>query len=164
MSTHHTLYLAILASAVGLTANASSHSDMESSTDYPSQALFGDSHVHTGWVDDKGEPHEQVFDVVWSGERQIGDDGKLPAVGNTVNMETAEYSNSIGAAELMGYFTDPSFDPEHSAFYYVRVLEIPTPRWTLYDKVRFNETMPDEVPLVHQERAFSSPVWYTPEG
>ncbi|QSP93301.1 DUF3604 domain-containing protein [Marinobacter salinisoli] len=129
----------------------------------PESGNLDRAQVIKGWVDDSGETHEKVFDVVWSGERKIGDDGKLPAVGNTVNMETAEYSNSIGAAELMGYFTDPSFDPDQPAFYYVRVLEIPTPRWTLYDKVRFDVSMPDEVPLVHQERAFSSPIWYTPE-
>jgi hypothetical protein len=83
-------------------------------------------------------------------------------VGDTVDRETATYENSIGDAELTAVFTDPDFDPSQRAVYYVRVLEIPTPRWTLYDKVRFGIEIDDEVPLVHQERGFSSPIWYHP--
>lgn len=115
-----------------------------------------------GWVDDAGKTQERIFDVKWAGDRQPGADGKLPPVGNTVNLKTAEYSNSIGAAELVGFFEDPAFDPAQRAVYYVRVLEIPTPRWTLYDTVRFGSEMDDKVPMVHQERAFSSPIWYSP--
>jgi hypothetical protein len=115
-----------------------------------------------GWVDAAGNTHEKVFDVRWSGDRQPGADGRLPPVGDSVNRESATYSNSLGAAELAGLFRDPDFDPAQKAFYYVRVLEIPTPRWTLYDEVRFGDRMPDSVPRVHQERAFSSPIWYAP--
>lgn len=115
-----------------------------------------------GWLDASGQTHEKVFEVAWSGDRKVGMDGKLPEVGNTVNLQTAQFTNSIGTAELAAAFTDPEFDAKQKAVYYVRVLEIPTPRWTLYDKVN-NGAHPDaSVPLVHQERAFSSPIWYTP--
>ncbi len=114
------------------------------------------------WVDGDGETHEQIFDVTWSGDRQPGPDGKLPAVGDTVNRDDATYENTIGAPELSAVFADPDFDPALKAVYYVRLLEIPTPRWTLYDKVRFGDEMADTVPLVHQERGFTSPIWYTP--
>jgi hypothetical protein len=115
-----------------------------------------------GWVDAAGSTHEKIFDVRWSGDRQPGADGRLAPVGDSVNREAATYTNTIGAAELAGIFRDPEFDPAQKAFYYARVLEIPTPRWTLYDKVRFGDQMPDSVPLVHQERAFTSPIWYAP--
>ncbi len=118
--------------------------------------------VIKGWVDAAGELHEQVFDVAWSGERQPDAGGKLPAVGNTVDLDKASYANSIGADALTAVWSDPAFDASQRAFYYLRVLEIPTPRWTLYDKVRFGADMPNSVPLVHQERAFSSPIWYAP--
>ena len=118
-----------------------------------------------GWIDGVGQAQEKVFNVVWSGDRELDAQGKLPSVGDTVSRETATYKNNIGAAQLAGVFEDPEFNPENQAVYYVRVLEIPTPRWTLYDKVRFGITdMADEVPLVHQERAFSSPIWYGPGG
>lgn len=118
--------------------------------------------VIKGWVDADGATHERIYDVAWSGDRQPGVDGKLPAVGNTVDLDTGEYSNTIGASELKAVFTDPDFDAAQKAVYYVRVLEIPTPRWTLYDALRFDVEMDDEVPMTHQERAFSSPIWYTP--
>lgn len=118
--------------------------------------------VVKGWLDSTGETHEKVYEVKWSGDRQPDAKGKLPPVGDTVDRGKATYTNTIGAAELVGAFSDPDFDPTQKAFYYVRVLEIPTPRWTLYDKLRFNETVPGSVPLVHQERAFSSPIWYAP--
>lgn len=118
-----------------------------------------------GWIDRVGQAHEKVFNVAWSGNRELDAQGKLSFVGDTVDRDTATYENTIGAAQLAGVFEDPEFDPENKAVYYVRVLEIPTPRWTLYDKVRFGITdMADEVPLVHQERAFSSPIWYGPGG
>lgn len=118
-----------------------------------------------GWIDRVGQAHEKVFNVAWSGNRELDAQGKLSLVGDTVDRDTATYENTIGAAQLAGVFEDPEFDPENKAVYYVRVLEIPTPRWTLYDKVRFGITdMADEVPLAHQERAFSSPIWYGPGG
>jgi len=118
--------------------------------------------VVKGWVDASGETQETIYDIAWSDDRVPGEDGKLPAVGDTVNLDDATYANTIGAGELKAVFTDPDFDPTLRAVYYVRVLEIPTPRWTLYDKVNLGAEPDDEVPLVHQERAFSSPIWYTP--
>jgi hypothetical protein len=115
-----------------------------------------------GWMDDDGDLHEKVYDVVWSDDRQPGADGKLPPVGNTVDVEAANWTNTIGASELATVWTDPDFDADESAFYYVRVLEIPTPRWVLYDKVRLGAHIPDGVELIHQERAYTSPIWYTP--
>jgi hypothetical protein len=118
--------------------------------------------VIKGWLGDDGETYEKIYDVVWSGDRAIGSDGRLPAVGNTVDLATATYQNSIGASELKTYWQDPEFDPAQRAVYYVRVLEIPTPRWTAYDQVRYGVEAPEGATLIHQERAFSSPIWYTP--
>jgi Protein of unknown function (DUF3604) len=115
-----------------------------------------------GWVDAKGARQEKVYDVSWSGERKPGADGKLPAVGNTVDVANATYTNSIGAAQLVASWKDPDFDRSLRAVYYVRVLEIPTPRWTAYDAKRFNVKMSKEVPMTTQERAYTSPIWYTP--
>ncbi len=114
-----------------------------------------------GWKDGK-ELKEKVYDVAWAGDRRIGANGKLPPVGNTVNVVTASWTNTIGAPELGVVWTDPDFDPEQRAFYYVRVLEIPTPRWSLYDAVRFDIELPDGAPTSTQERAYTSPIWYTP--
>jgi hypothetical protein len=115
-----------------------------------------------GWVDAQGEPHERVIDVVGSGERKLGADGKLPAVGSTVDVPNATWTNTIGAPELIGVWRDPDFDPALRAVYYARVIEIPTPRWTAYDAKRFGVKMPPEVPMTTQERAYTSPIWYTP--
>jgi hypothetical protein len=115
-----------------------------------------------GWLAADGTTQEKVFDVKWSGDRQPGEDGRVPPVGNTVNLATGSYANTIGAPEFTAVFTDPEFDSALKAVYYVRVLEIPTAHWTLYDRLRFNIEMDEEVPLVHQERAFSSPIWYSP--
>jgi len=115
-----------------------------------------------GWMDDGGDLQEKVYDVTWSGDRQPGADGKLPPVGNTVDIEAANWTNTIGASELATVWTDPDFDADERAFYYVRVLEIPTPRWVLYDKVRLGAHIPEHVELIHQERAYTSPIWYTP--
>ena len=115
-----------------------------------------------GWLDGDGELHEKVYDVVWAGNREPGQDGKLPAVGNTVDLKTATYSNSIGAVQLSTPWRDPNFDATEKAFYYVRVLEIPTPRWTAFDEVRFGIRMGEEVTRILQERAYTSPIWYTP--
>jgi len=118
--------------------------------------------VIKGWLDKDGKTHEQVFDVAWSGDRQPDADGKLPAVGNTVDVEEATYSNAIGAAGLQAFWQDPAFNPLQRAFYYVRVLEIPTPRWTTYDARFFGIDLPEDIPPTHQERAYTSPIWYTP--
>jgi hypothetical protein len=115
-----------------------------------------------GWMDASGDLHEKVYDVVWSGDRQPGADGKLPAVGNTVDAKNATWSNSIGSPELITVWTDPDFDAGERAFYYARVIEIPTPRWTAYEAKRFAVVMDDKVPMTTQERAYTSPIWYTP--
>ena len=115
-----------------------------------------------GWLDAAGKQHEKIFDVAWSGERKIGANGKLPAVGNTVDLKTATYTNTIGAAQLATGWTDPEFKPGERAFYYARVLEIPTPRWNTYDAARLNMPPLTKVPATIQERAWSSPIWYTP--
>ena len=115
-----------------------------------------------GWLDADGSLKEKVHDVVWSGDRKPGADGKLPPVGNTV--EGARYTNSIGEALLMGYWRDPDFDPSERAVYYVRVLEIPTPTWLAYDKAFYGDAVeiPEDGVMVQQERAYTSPIWYTP--
>jgi len=115
-----------------------------------------------GWMDSKGKLHEKVYDVVWSGDRKPGEDDKLPAVGNTVDVKEATWANTIGATELIAVWKDPDFNPEQPAFYYGRVIEIPTPRWTAYDAKYFGLQMPPEVPMTTQERAYTSPIWYTP--
>jgi hypothetical protein len=118
-----------------------------------------------GWVDAKGNKQEKVYDVVWgdADKRKLNAKGKLPAVGNTVNLETATVDNSIGDPELSTVWTDPDFNAALPAFYYVRVLEIPTPRWTLFDAVKYKIKLGKEVPLTLQERAYTSPIWYTPK-
>ena len=115
-----------------------------------------------GWMDASGALQEKVYDVVWSGARKAGADGKVEAVGNTVDIANATWTNTIGAPELRQMWQDPAFDPALRAFYYVRVLEIPTPRWTAYDAKPFNVTMDKEVRMTTQERAYTSPIWYTP--
>ena len=113
------------------------------------------------WQDGK-KTQEKVYDVVWSDDRQAGEDGKLPAVGNTVNASTASWTNTIGAPELGTVWTDPDFNPQQRAVYYARVLEIPTPRWSTHDAVRFGIDVPEGAPVSTQERAYTSPIWYTP--
>ena len=120
--------------------------------------------VVKGWLDRDGEAHERVYDVAWSDGRRIGADGRLPPVGNSVDLETASTRNSIGAALLEAFWEDPDFDREQRAFYYVRVLEIPTPRWSTVDAAVFGAEIPDGAALVTQERAYTSPVWYSPSG
>jgi Protein of unknown function (DUF3604) len=115
-----------------------------------------------GWMDGERELHEKVYDVAWSGGRKPGADGKLPAVGNTVDVATATWTNTIGAPDLAALWKDPDFDPAEAAFYYARVIEIPTPRWTAYEAMRYGVTMPKEVPMTTTERAYTSPIWYTP--
>ena len=121
--------------------------------------------VIKGWLDRSGKAREKVFDVAWAGDRRPGADGRLPPVGNTVDPATARYTNSIGAAQLATLWRDPGFDPARAAFYYVRVLEIPTPRHQVYDAVALNmDAAQTAQPLSIQERAWSSPIWYTPSA
>jgi hypothetical protein len=115
-----------------------------------------------GWLDAEGKTQEQVYDVAWSGDRKPGVDGKLPPVGNTVNVEQATYTNAIGSPVLGGYWKDTDFDPKQRSFYYARVIEIPTPRWTTYDAKFFGVKRPEDVPATIQERAYTSPIWYRP--
>lgn len=115
-----------------------------------------------GWIDADGTPREKVYDVAWSDGRVAGADGKLPPVGNTVDPSIPSWTNTIGAPELGAVWSDPDFDPALSAFYYARVIEIPTPRWTTYDAARNGLPLLDGVPVTLQERAWTSPIWYLP--
>ena len=119
--------------------------------------------VIKGWLDAKGQLHEKIYDVAWSaGRKPDPKTGKLPSVGSTVDVENATWTNTIGATELIAVWRDPEFDPAQRAFYYGRVIEIPTPRWTAYDAKYFGVKMPKEVPMTTTERAYTSPIWYTP--
>jgi hypothetical protein len=115
-----------------------------------------------GWVDANGALREKVYDVAWSANRKPDKDGKLPSVGSTVDVANATWTNTIGAPELIAVWKDPDFDPSVPAFYYGRVIEIPTPRWTAYDAKKFGISSPEQVPMTTTERAYTSPVWYTP--
>jgi len=116
-----------------------------------------------GWIDKNGDRHEKVYDAAVSDGRTIDSDGRCRTpVGNTVDEANASYLNNVGDAELRAAWTDPDFDPKLPAVYYARVLEIPTPTWQAYDSMFFGITMPEEIPLSHQERAYTSPIWYTP--
>lgn len=131
----------------------------------PNTASLDRVQVVKGWIDSNGDTHEKVFDVAWSqpGTRRIGKNGKLtPIRPGTVKVAKATFDDSVGAAQLFTAWRDPRFDAGQKAFYYVRVLQVPTPRWTAYDAKRFGITMPDYVPMVTQERAYSSPIWYSP--
>ena len=117
-----------------------------------------------GWLDKNGKTQERIYDVAVSDNRTIGLDGRCRTpVGSTVSLTDASYTNTIGAPMLTSYWVDPDFDPKVQAFYYVRVLEIPTPRWTAYDEVRYDISMPPHVNRTVQDRAYTSPIWYTPE-
>jgi hypothetical protein len=119
--------------------------------------------VIKGWRDADGNLHEKVYDVALSDERSVRRSGKVKPVGSTVNVADASYTNTIGDPELALTWTDVDFNADELAFYYVRVLEIPTPRWTAYDANFFGmEDVPEEIPMVTQERAYTSPIWYTP--
>ena len=132
----------------------------------PNGANLDRIQIVKGWLDEDGASQEAVYDVVWSDAEARGLDaeGKLASVGSTVNEMEATYNNSIGADALRGYWQDPSFDPEQRAFYYARVMEIPTPRWLAYDRKNYDlyDEMPDDVRYSSQERAYSSPIWYSP--
>ncbi|WP_068119471.1 DUF3604 domain-containing protein [Tropicimonas marinistellae] len=117
-----------------------------------------------GWIDtETGAAMERVYDVAWGGERSPGADGMLPPVGNTVDLSIPSWTNTIGSPELGAVWTDPDFDPAEPAFYYARVIEIPTPRWTAYDAVKFGAEMPEGTPMTTQDRAYTSPIWFTPD-
>jgi len=119
--------------------------------------------VIKGWQDANGVLQEQVYDVAWSEGRVINaKTGKLEAVGSTVDVKTATYLNTIGATDLATFWQDPDFDASERAFYYVRVLEIPRPRWTTVDAAYFGVELPDDAPRSVQDRAYTSPIWYTP--
>ncbi|WP_239806225.1 DUF3604 domain-containing protein [Croceicoccus hydrothermalis] len=118
--------------------------------------------VVKGWLDAEGRTHEKIYEVALSDGRRVGPDGTVPDVGSTVDVADASYDNSIGDPELSTYWSDPDFDPDQPAFYYVRVIEIPRPRWTTYDMKYFGIQLPARVPRVVQDRAYSSPIWYHP--
>lgn len=130
----------------------------------PQSANLDRIQIIKGWLDSKGKVHERIYDVAVSNGRKIGRDGRSrQSVGNTVDLETATWSNSIGDTQLSALWTDPDFDSDESAFYYARVLEIPTPRWVVYDKVRLGAKIPEEAELIGQERAYTSAIWYSPK-
>jgi hypothetical protein len=115
-----------------------------------------------GWLDADGDTQERVYDVAWSGDREPDGDGRVEAVGSTVDVSAASWTNTIGAAELATVWTDPDFDPAQPSFYYARVIEIPTPRWIVHDALRFGVAIPEGATTEHQERAYTAPIWYTP--
>jgi len=115
-----------------------------------------------GWLDKDGNVHEKVYDVAWSGDRKPGSDGKVPSVGSTVDVANATWTNTIGAPELITVWKDPDFDPSQPAFYYGRVIEIPTPRWTAYDAKRYGVQPLAGTAMTVTERAFTSAIWYSP--
>jgi hypothetical protein len=127
----------------------------------PNAANLDRVQIVKGWVDSKGERNERIYDVAVSDGRKIDANGRCETpVGDTVDIEAATYSNSIGDAELRAVWTDPDFDPGLSAVYYARVLEIPTPTWQAHDAKFYGIKMPEGLPLKHQERAYTSPIWY----
>ena len=129
----------------------------------PAGANLDRVQVIKGWLDAQGKTQERIYDVAWGGDRAPGKDGKLPPVGNTVDTSKATWSDTIGAPQLSTVWKDPDFDPEQTAFYYLRVLEIPTPRWPVYDAVRFNTALPEGARVIDQQRAYTSPIWYMPD-
>jgi len=128
----------------------------------PESANLDRVQIVKGWIDLSGETHEKIFNVAWSDpeKRKQRDDGSLTAVGNTINVADASWQNTIGAPQLQTLWQDPEFDASQNAFYYARVLEIPTPTWPLYDSVKTGTKLPAEVITVQQERAYTSPIWY----
>jgi hypothetical protein len=129
----------------------------------PDNANLDRVQVIKGWLDKKGKTHERIYDVAVSDGRKIGADGRCKTtVGSTVDIADASYTNTIGDPLLAAHWVDPDFDPKQSAFYYVRVIEIPKPRWTAYDAKFFKIKMPEGVKMTVQDRAYTSPIWYTP--
>ena len=146
-----------------LTASKHAPSFLVHAVKDPQGANLDRIQIIKSWLDTDGMAKEKVFDVAWSGDRIPGPGGKLPPVGDTVNRRTAHYTNDIGAPELAAVWTDPAFNHDARAVYYVRVLQIPTPRNSLYDSVALQATPLEDYPEVIQERAYSSPIWYTPQ-
>jgi hypothetical protein len=121
--------------------------------------------VIKGYLAENGELKERVYEVVFAGKRKLDETGKLPPIGSTVDVADASYTNSIGATSLETLWEDPDFNPKERAFYYVRVLEIPTPRWSAYDAKKFGlKDVNEDIPMVTQERIYSSPIWYSPSN
>ena len=130
----------------------------------PTSANLDRIQIIKGWTQN-GQSFEKIFDVAWAGDRKPDKwSGRVPAIQSTVDLEKATYTNGVGSTELKTVWTDPEFDASLHAFYYARVLEIPTPRWTLMQAVKAGIPPPDVVPLTGQERAWSSPIWYTPSA
>lgn len=134
---------------------------MIKATKDPNGANLDRVQVIKGWAKN-GKTFEKIYEVTWSGKRKLDSNGKLPSVGNTINTKTGEYTNNIGSIELATVWADPDFDANTEAFYYVRVLEIPTPHWSVYDAVRYGIEHPKEAPIVNIEKAYTSPIWYSP--
>ena len=132
--------------------------------DRPDGANLDRVQVVKGWLNATGTTGERIYDVACSDDRAIRNRRCEREVGSTIDLSVPTYTNTIGDPLLAAHWVDPDFNPSQSAFYYVRVLEIPTPRWTAYDQARFGITMPDDVPMTVQDRAYTSPVWYTPGG
>jgi hypothetical protein len=129
----------------------------------PDNANLDRIQIIKGWVDKNGETLEKIYDVAVSDDRTIGNDGRCKTpVGSTVNIPDASYTNTIGDPLLAAFWKDPDFDSKQSAFYYVRVIEIPKPRWTAYDAKFYKIEMPEEVTMTVQDRAYTSPIWFTP--
>ena len=128
----------------------------------PNGANLDRVQIIKGWVDQNGETQEKIYDISVSDGREPLENGKYPSVGNTVNLEDVTYTNSIGDAYLQAFWEDPDFNPEQRAFYYVRVIEIPTPKWIAYDAKIYGVALPEGADATHQERAYTSPIWYTP--
>jgi hypothetical protein len=128
----------------------------------PMSANLDRVQVIKGWIDGTGETFERIFDVAWSSDREIRPDGSLEPVGDTVDRTNARWTDTIGSSQLSTVWVDPEFDASQSAFYYVRVLEIPTPRHALYDAIALGLAEPTQGPSVIQERAYTSPIWYSP--
>lgn len=129
----------------------------------PLEANLDQIQIIKGWIDARGRAHEKIYYVALSDQRVVDPaTGRPPSVGTTVDFETVSYTNTIGAAQLSAQWTDPAFDPTQSAFYYARVLEIPKPRWTEYDRKYFGFEVPEQTPRTVQDRAYSSPIWYRP--
>ena len=129
----------------------------------PTGANLDRVQIIKGWLDNDGKAHEKVYDVAWGGRREVDPvTGKLPSIGSTINFSAGTYDNSIGENYLSGLWVDPEFDPKLVSFYYCRVIEIPRPRWTLKDAAFFNIELDQGVTKVVQDRAYTSPIWYTP--
>jgi hypothetical protein len=130
----------------------------------PDNANLDRIQVVKGWLKSNGKTEERIYDVVCSDGRAIAKGRCKTPVGNTVNVAEASYTNTIGDPLLTAFWKDPDFDPGQRAFYYVRVLEIPKPTWQAYDAKRYGVKMSKDVPMVLQDRAYTSPIWYTPAG